>query len=334
MRVFSTVTALVAILTVASFAHGDTILFRNGAVLEGKMLSSDDTHVRFESNGIVGNYSRKDVVAIDIGTLNETAIPDPEPGDLDVPTPWQEGDPASEEMEVPEVEPEQQSDEAPPSQPMEDECGEAPTVQHVWVHGYWWWNTGYYWWVPGYWHVPPYTAYVFIPGYWTFWHGHWVYVRGGWGHPYDGVIVMYAGPRPVVVVHSHTAPTRITPRKTTWRNHNFRHSGHAAYKKSGGSKNPKFRKRKGSPTVIDRYKKRQGLKKRTKPTKRRRATSPVTPSRKASSAKKPSQSRGKTSAPKVKRSVRKSKSRGKSSRSSGFRPSRSSKPSSTPKRRK
>jgi hypothetical protein len=55
----------------------------------------------------------------------------PEPDNLDEPTQWQEGDPAPEEMQVPEQEPEQTSAEAPPSQPMDDERPSQPAPDYV-----------------------------------------------------------------------------------------------------------------------------------------------------------------------------------------------------------
>jgi len=59
-----------------------------------------------------------------------------EPENLDVPTPWQEGDPDPVEKVIPAEEPEQTSAEAPPSQPIDDERPEPPDPDHVWVHGY------------------------------------------------------------------------------------------------------------------------------------------------------------------------------------------------------
>ncbi len=61
-----------------------------------------------------------------------------EPENLDVPTPWQEGDPEPVEKKVPPEEPEQSSTQAPPSQPIDDERPEQPGADHVWVSGYWW----------------------------------------------------------------------------------------------------------------------------------------------------------------------------------------------------
>lgn len=230
MRLRAILIMVMGVVSITQVASADTILFRNGAVLEGRLLGTNDTHVRFESNGNVGNYSRDDVVAIDIGELTETTPPPkPEPSDLDKPTAWQEGDPDPYETTVPEVEPEQQSEEAPPSQPVEDECGEPPTVQHVWVTGYWWWGPPGYLWVPGYWVIPPYPAYVYVPGYWYWGPGYWVYTRGGWAHHHDHIIVMYAHPRPHVWVHVYPRPPRIVERRAEWRQHHYRHTGHEAY---------------------------------------------------------------------------------------------------------
>lgn len=51
----------------------------------------------------------------------ETKLEEPE--NLDEPTQWQEGDPEPVEATIPANEPEQTSQEAPPSQPMDDDRG-------------------------------------------------------------------------------------------------------------------------------------------------------------------------------------------------------------------
>lgn len=98
----------------------------------------------------------------------------PEPDNLDEPTAWQEGDPEPMEMQVPTVEPEQQSDEDPPSQPMDDDRGDPPSPDHNWVYGYWWWTNGEYVWVPGYWEIPPKSDYEYEPGYWKHGNNPWI----------------------------------------------------------------------------------------------------------------------------------------------------------------
>jgi len=140
-----------------------------------------------------------------------------EPEFLDAPTPFQEGDPEPFAAEVPEVEPEQSSTEAPPCQPIEDEQPEQPSKGHQWVSGYWWWNNQSYVWVPGYWAIPPLKNYVYIPGYWNHRGGQWVYVRGGWGTPQSTKVIVYASPRPRRTAFVLTAPLRILRRRSHWR---------------------------------------------------------------------------------------------------------------------
>jgi hypothetical protein len=139
-----------------------------------------------------------------------------EPEDLDVPTPLQEGDPKPIEKQIPAVEPEQTSNEAPPCQPIEDERPEQPSPNHVWVTGYWWWTNRTYMWVPGHWAIPPHANYVYVSGYWTYKDNRWIYVRGGWAKPNTTSIVVYAGPRPRLTALVLTAPARIVRRHYLW----------------------------------------------------------------------------------------------------------------------
>ena len=111
-----------------------------------------------------------------------------EPDNLDEPTEWQEGDPEAVEMTVPANEPEQTSQEAPPSQPMDDVRGTAPDDSHLWATGYWWWTNGAYSWVPGYWAAPPEPNLVWAGGYWHYQSTQWVFVQGGWGRPNTTVV--------------------------------------------------------------------------------------------------------------------------------------------------
>ena len=106
-----------------------------------------------------------------------------EPENLDEPTEWQEGDPEAVEMTVPANEPDQTSQEAPPSQPMDDVRGEQPSQEHLWAGGYWWWTNGTYVWVSGYWVTPPEPNLEWAGGYWTHQNATWVYVQGGWARP-------------------------------------------------------------------------------------------------------------------------------------------------------
>jgi hypothetical protein len=140
----------------------------------------------------------------------------PEPEYLDVPTPWQEGDPKPVKMKVPAVEPEQTSMKAPPCQPMDDVRPEQPSTDHVWVTGYWWWSNQTYLWVPGYWATPPHAGYVYVSGHWTYKDTQWVYVRGGWAKPSTTAIVVYPVPRPVLTAFVITAPIRIACRHYSW----------------------------------------------------------------------------------------------------------------------
>jgi hypothetical protein len=157
-----------------------------------------------------------------VGASNPTALfaseddVPAEPKNLDEPTPWQEGDPEPVEMKIPAVEPEQASTEAPPSQPIDDECPEQPSPDHVWVTGYWWWTNRTYRWVPGYWAIPPHANYVYVSGHWRYKDNRWIYVRGGWAKPNTTSIVAYAGPRPLLTALVITAPARIVRRHYLW----------------------------------------------------------------------------------------------------------------------
>ncbi len=183
-------------------------------------------------------FSLKDAVLPDSVKAVDEPVPE-EPANLDEPTPWQEGDPEPEEVKVPATEPEQTSNEAPPSQPMDDDRGEQPNSNHVWVYGYWWWGDGKYVWVPGYWVIPPKTEYVYIAGYWTYRDGAWVYVRGGWGMPNTTTVVVYANPRPVLTVFVITAPIRIVRRHRRWRHHRSRRYRHRPHRSRHPSLRPK-----------------------------------------------------------------------------------------------
>ena len=145
-----------------------------------------------------------------------------EPDDLDVPTPWQEGDPKPEEIKIPAVEPEQTSAEAPPSRPMEDKRPRQPAHDYAWVDGYWWWTRSTYMWVPGYWAIPPHANYTYISGFWTYKGHHWVYVRGGWAQPDAPVIVVYPRPRLILMAFVFTAPRRIIRRHHRWHHYHAR----------------------------------------------------------------------------------------------------------------
>jgi hypothetical protein len=126
----------------------------------------------------------------------------PEPEDLDVPTPWQEGDPEPVKMTILAEEPEQTSIEAPPSRPMDDERPEQPSPDHAWVTGYW--------------VTPPHAGYVYVSGYWRHKDDQWVFVRGGWAKPNTTAVVAFPGPRPVLTALVITAPRRIVRRHYGW----------------------------------------------------------------------------------------------------------------------
>ena len=183
--------------------------------------------------------SRRDLMKVALGiflfggsgALSRAAAAEdvpPEPDDLDEPTQWQEGDPEPYEMTVPAVEPDQTSQEAPPSQPMDDDRGEPPGEGHLWASGYWLWTNDKYVWVPGYWTKPPSAEYVYIPGYWAYQTTAWVYVHGGWGKPNTTVVVVRAEPRPAVKLFVFTAPIRIVRRHRRWRHHHARRGRHRA----------------------------------------------------------------------------------------------------------
>ena len=167
----------------------------------------------------------------------------PEPENLDEPTQWQEGDPAPVETTVPAQEPKQTSQEAPPSQPMDDDRGTTPGEGYVWATGYWWWQNGTYAWVPGYWVSPPEPNLIWVSGYWSYQSTAWVYVQGGWGRPNTTVVVTQPQPRPVLTALVITAPIRIVRRHRRWRHHHHRRHRHRARARTPGGP----RKRPASP---------------------------------------------------------------------------------------
>jgi hypothetical protein len=101
-----------------------------------------------------------------------------------------------------------------PPEPKADVQGTAPSDHHVWIEGYWWWDTPKreYMWSPGFWQdrmvvataAPPAllyeypgrapsASYTYVPGYWmwrgteyVWYHGYWGHHRDGWAyvHPY------------------------------------------------------------------------------------------------------------------------------------------------------
>ena len=150
-----------------------------------------------------------------------------EPGNLDEPTPLQEGDPEPYEMTIPAEEPEQSSTEAPPSQPIDDVRPDQPGTDHAWLNGYWWWTNNQYIWVPGYWAIPPKPGYHYVAGYWIYQGGRWIYVRGGWAEAYGTVVVVYHR-RPLFTALVITAPIRIIRRHRRWRHHHQRRYHHRA----------------------------------------------------------------------------------------------------------
>jgi len=164
---------------------------------------------------------------------DDEAVPE-EPENLDEPTQWQEGDPEPVEATIPANEPEQTSQEAPPSQPMDDDRGTAPGEGHVWATGYWWWHNGSYAWVPGYWVAPPEPNVVWVSGYWTYQGTAWVYVQGGWGRPNTTVVVVKPQPRPVLTVFIIRAPRRIIRRNRRWKHHHHRRGRHRARRRRPG----------------------------------------------------------------------------------------------------
>lgn len=156
-----------------------------------------------------------------------------EPENLDEPTQWQEGDPEPVEATIPAEEPEQTSQDAPPSQPMDDDRGEAPGEEYAWATGYWWWHNGGYAWVPGYWVTPPEANLIWVSGYWTYQSTAWVYVQGGWGRPNTTVVVVKPRPRPLLTAFIITAPLRIIRRNRRWRHHHHRRGRHRARRSPG-----------------------------------------------------------------------------------------------------
>lgn len=55
----------------------------------------------------------------------------------------------------------------------------APLPSHVWMPGYWVWNSGWQW-VPGHWVQPPRGATTWVPGQWVPQGQNWAWRPGRW----------------------------------------------------------------------------------------------------------------------------------------------------------
>lgn len=163
----------------------------------------------------------------------------PEPEYLDKPTPRQAEDPNVIKKTIPAKETEQSSQEAPPSQPIDDERPTSPGSNYIWLSGYWWWTNSTYVWVPGYWSVPPQPNYAYVSGYWTYRSTHWVYVRGGWASPGSGAIIVYPVPRSLVHVWVYPVPRRIVRRQPYWQHYHDRRRVPNRYHTQGNKQVPR-----------------------------------------------------------------------------------------------
>ena len=73
---------------------------------------------------------------------------------------------------------------APPA-PRVEVIGRAPSLNHVWVHGYWNWDPGArkHVWVAGRFEAPRTAGHIWYPARWVNENGYHVFVAGHWGPP-------------------------------------------------------------------------------------------------------------------------------------------------------
>lgn len=67
----------------------------------------------------------------------------------------------------------------PPPPPRAEMIPLAPLPSHVWMPGYWAWNSGWQW-VAGHWVQPPRGATTWVPGQWVTQGQNWVWRPGRW----------------------------------------------------------------------------------------------------------------------------------------------------------
>ncbi len=69
--------------------------------------------------------------------------------------------------------------ERPPSPPNEAP-GAPPSVNEVWVPGYWTYHDSQWAWMPGHWTVPPLTSRTWVEGHWDHTLRGWFWTPGHW----------------------------------------------------------------------------------------------------------------------------------------------------------
>jgi len=70
--------------------------------------------------------------------------------------------------------------EAPPAPRVEVIPGPAPSPNHVWIGGYWFWNGKAFVWIAGGWHPRPRPGAVWVEGRWEKRGEGWVWIGGKW----------------------------------------------------------------------------------------------------------------------------------------------------------
>lgn len=105
----------------------------------------------------------------------------------------------------------------PPPPPVREIVVERPSVAHVWVSGYWAWQSGRHVWVPGHWEKPPRPRAVWIPPRWEHRGNGYVIIEGYWSDvtemappldaPREQIIVRRPG-RDVIVLREAPPPPR------------------------------------------------------------------------------------------------------------------------------
>jgi hypothetical protein len=69
---------------------------------------------------------------------------------------------------------------AAPPQPRQEIIIARPSTRHVWVSGYWRWQTNRHVWIPGHWELPPRERVIYVPARWDHRDDGYVFVDGQW----------------------------------------------------------------------------------------------------------------------------------------------------------
>jgi hypothetical protein len=84
-----------------------------------------------------------------------------------------------------------------------------PSQKHIWVHGFWRWDTGAnkHIWVQGRYELPKTNGHVWYPNRWSHDNGHWVFVPGRWAAPHGQTTEILMAPPPPQIEVVKPAPS-------------------------------------------------------------------------------------------------------------------------------